>query len=146
MPYLFATSSLNLCPFTTHAYLEVPNETIRDAVIEKLVNGSESSSDGSSGGLELNFIRGSDIQCDWSGSGLEGGKPKCQNLTKGGLAESLSGESGSYRSTKVSKQHILLAIMMTFLDCGSCINPKMLYIQNCCWNMVTHSLILSFLA
>ncbi len=137
---MFVTGSLNLCPFTTHAYLEVPNETIRDAVIEKLVNGSESSLDGSSGGLELNFIRGTDIECDWSGSGLEGGKPGCQNPTKGGLAESLNGEPGSHRHTKVSKQHILLAVMMTFLDCGSFINPKRFYIQNCCWNMMTHSL------
>ncbi len=110
MPYLFVAKSLNLCPFTTHAYLEVPNETIRDNVIKKLVDVAESSSDGPSGGLELSFIRGSDIQCDWSGSGLDGDKPGCQNPTKGGLAESLSGEPGSNR-TKVSTEYLLLLIL-----------------------------------
>ncbi len=114
------TSSLNLCPFITHAYLELPNQTVRHAVIEKLVNGSASSAEWPPGGLALNFIRGSDLQCDWSGSGLEGDRPQHENPTKGGLAESLSGEVGMFRATKsVSSTLHVTRLILTFF-CVAC--------------------------
>ncbi len=94
------TSSLSICPFITHAFLKLSNQTVRNAVIDKLVHGSASSTEGSSGGLALNFIRGSSLQCDCSGAGMEGARPQHENPTKGGLAESLSGGVGMFRSTK----------------------------------------------
>ncbi len=141
---MFVTSSLNLSPFITHTHLKLPNATIRDAVIEKLVNGSASSEEGSSGrGLALNFIRGSDLQCDWSGTGLGEERPENENPSKGGLAESLSGGGmgSSFRGLK-SVRSTLHGDNDFFCVCCSCI------IGSFCLKLLEcdDSLIVSFLA